>query len=339
MAAMVALCMLAFSGGLLAQGGRDAAFERVKEVQGRHTDKLMAKAGVAGTAIGDGQGAQPVMLVLVEHGAVPDIPEQLEGVSVRPLVTGKIYALAKSGNPGSGKGKPGGEPAFDPTSRWPRAVPIGVSTGHPAITAGTIACRVKDGFGNVYALSNNHVYANENRAAIGDTIVQPGTYDGGASPADAIGTLFDYEPVVFSTGADNVMDAAIALSAPELLGNATPPDGYGLPQSTTAAVSPGAKVMKYGRTTGQTSGMVKGVNAIVNVQYDAGVARFAGQILIGGGGGFSAGGDSGSLVVLSAKGAEDRKPVGLLFASGDHFTIANPIDAVLARFNVTIDGE
>ena len=85
--------------------------------------------------------------------------------------------------------------------------------------------------------------------------------------------------------------------------------------------------------------MVKGINVIVNVQYDAGVARFVGQILIGGGGGFSAGGDSGSLVVLSAKGAEDRKPVGLLFAGGNHFTIANPIDAVLTRFDVTIDGE
>ena len=103
------------------------------------------------------------------------------------------------------------------------------------------------------------------------------------SPPTTIGTLFDYEPIVFSTSANNIIDAAIALSTPELLGNATPSDGYGLPKSTTATVSPGAKVMKYGRTTGQTSGMVKGANVIVNVQYDAGVARFVGQILIGGG--------------------------------------------------------
>jgi hypothetical protein len=97
--------------------------------------------------------------------------------------------------------------------------------------------------------------------------------------------------------------------------------------------------MKYGRTTGPTSGMVKGINVIVNVQYDAdNVARFVGQILISGGN-FSAGGDSGSLVVLSAKGASDRKPVGLLFAGGNHFALANPIDAVLTRFAVTIDGE
>ncbi len=339
MAAVVAFCMLASSGGLFAQGRREAAFERVREVQERHAEQLMAKAGVVGTAIGEGQGAQPVMLVLVEHDTVGDIPEQLEGVPVRPLPTGEIYALAKGGIPGGGKGKPdGGEPVFDPTSRWPRAVPIGVSTGHPAISAGTIACRVKDASGNVYALSNNHIYANQSRAGIGDAVIQPGIYDGGASPADDIGTLFDYEPIVFSTSANNVIDAAIALSTPKLLGNATPPDGYGLPKSTTATVSFGAKVMKYGRTTGQTSGMVKGTNVIVNVQYDAGVARFVDQILIHGGN-FSAGGDSGSLVVLSAKGAHDRRPVGLLFAAGNRFAIANPIDVVLTRFGVTVDGE
>jgi hypothetical protein len=340
MAAIVALCMLAFAGGLFAQGQSEVAFERVKEVQERHTDRLMAEAGVVGTAIGEGQGARPIVLVLVEHNAVANIPEQLEGVPVRALPTGKIYALPKGGNSGNGKEKPdGGKPELGPTSWWPRAVPIGVSTSHPTVTAGTLGCRVKDGLGNVYALSNNHIYANQNRARIGDAVIQPGAYDGGASPTDSIGTLFDYEPIVFSTSANNVIDAAIALSTPELLGNATPSDGYGLPKSRAATVSLGAKVMKYGRATGQTSGMVKGTNVFVDVQYDAGyVARFVDQILIGGGS-FSAGGDSGSLVVLSAKGADNRKPVALLFAGGNHCAIANPIDTVLTRFNVTIDGE
>jgi hypothetical protein len=338
-AAMVCFWLLASSGGLFAQGQREAAFERVREVQEQHTDELMAKPGVTGTAIGEGQSAQPILLVLVEYDAVADLPGQLEGVPVRPLPTGKIYALPKGGNSDGGKGPPGGEPELDPTSRWPRPVPIGVSTGHLKITAGTLGCRVKDGLGNVYALSNNHIYANQNQAHIGDAVIQPGAYDGGASPADNIGTLFDYEPIVFSTSANNVIDAAIALCTPELLGNATPSDGYGLPKATTATASLGTKVMKYGRTTGQTLGRVKGINVVVNVQYDVGnIARFVGQILIGGGS-FSAGGDSGSLVVLNAKGANDRRPVGLLFAGGNHFAIANPIDAVLARFDLTIDGE
>ena len=157
-------------------------------------------------------------------------------------------------------------------------MPIGVSTGHPDITAGTIGCRVTKG-GNVYALSNNHVYADENQASIGDDVIQPGTFDGGSSPADDIGTLDDFEPILFD-GSDNVIDAAIALSSTADLGNSTPSDGYGTPQSTTVTASVGLKVKKYGRTTGQTKGRVAAINATVNIGYSSGVARFVDQIII-----------------------------------------------------------
>ena len=79
-------------------------------------------------------------------------------------------------------------------------MPIGVSTGHPDITAGTIGARVKSG-GNVWALSNNHVYADANAASAGDAVIQPGTYDGGSSSADDIGMLSDFEPIVFELSA------------------------------------------------------------------------------------------------------------------------------------------
>jgi hypothetical protein len=36
--------------------------------------------------------------------------------------------------------------------------------------------------------------------------------------------------------------------------------------------------------------------------------------------------------------AADRRPVGLLFAGSPTSTIANPIDVVLDRFGVRIDG-
>jgi hypothetical protein len=67
--------------------------------------------------------------------------------------------------------------------------------------------------------------------------------------------------------------------------------------------------------------------------------------------GFSAGGDSGSLIVVANAGkgkgkpkpeSEDAlKPVGLLFAGSFNglYTFANPIDDVLSRFGVTIDGD
>jgi len=114
-----------------------------------------------------------------------------------------------------------------------------------------------------------------------------------------------------------------------------------MPKSGTTAAYINQPVKKYGRTTRLTKGRVYALNATVNVVYDSGVALFENQIVITPGG-FSAGGDSGSLVVVDGKGrnkADDRKPVGLLFAGSDFITIANPIDAVLYRFDAAIDGE
>ena len=93
-----------------------------------------------------------------------------------------------------------------------------------------------------------------------------------------------------------------------------------------------------------TKGQVFALNAAVEVGYGGGkVALFVGQIIITPGS-FSAGGDSGSVIVIDDRkgkrsGADDLKPVGLLFAGSSMITIANPIDAVLNRFSVTIDGE
>ena len=295
----------------------------------RHTDTLMFDANVVGVGVGVNARGRGVVRVLTRSADTRGIPTALDGVPVLVDVVGEIRAL-KGRPPGAGGG------GVDPTARFDRPVPIGVSTGHPAITAGSIGCRVTDG-PYVYALSNNHVYADANTANIGDAVIQPGAFDGGEPSADDIGTLHDFEPIIFSTLANNVIDAAIAVSSNYDLGNATPSDGYGMPKSTTIPAAINMSVMKYGRTTGQTKARVYAINATVNVGYDSGTARFVNQIIISGGG-FSAGGDSGSLIVVQ-KGKNGRKPVGLLFAGGSGFTVANPIGPVLTRFGVTIDGE
>ncbi len=182
------------------------------EVQNRHNDILMRISGVVGTATGIGSDGQPAIKVLTMKTGIPGIPENIEGIPVDVEVTGMIVAFS------------------DPTARF-RPAPIGVSTGHPDITAGTIGCRVIDSNGNVYALSNNHVYANSNDASIGDSILQPGTADGGSSLYDVIGTLFDFEPIDFSSSGINKIDAAIALSSTGNLNNTTPSDGYRVPSS------------------------------------------------------------------------------------------------------------
>ncbi len=121
-----------------------------------------------GTGVGLNPAGRAVVRIYVETpDAAADLPNALDGVPVETVTTGIIMARA-------------------PSDWFPRPVPIGVSSGHPAVTAGTLGARVTDG-ANVYALSNNHVYANSNSASIGDGIIQPGTADGGSDPADRIG--------------------------------------------------------------------------------------------------------------------------------------------------------
>ncbi len=335
---VLSLLLLSF-GSVVAAPPPDGppGLERAIEVKERHAEALLGVPGIVGVGVGYNGDSSPAVIIFTETPGVRGMPALLEGVPVVVRVSGKFFAQPKPDQPGKPP-KPPEEPELSPKDRWPWPVPIGVSTGHPNITAGTIGARVTDG-ANVYALSNNHVYADENKASVGDNVLQPGTYDGGIDPDDSIGTLSDFEPIVFSTSASNVIDAAIALAFEGALNNATPGDGYGTPKSATAEAQIRMKVKKYGRTTGLTKGQVYAINVTVDVGYGTGVARFVDQIVITPGT-FSAGGDSGSLIVVDAKRSDDHhKPVGLLFAGSSLYTVANPIGPVLEAFGVTIDGE
>ncbi len=326
---VVAFLLLFLPTGVLAEAPEDLETPKTQlraaiRAQERHTDSLMLDPNVVGTAVGVGAHGHGVVKIFLKDGRTGGLPAALDGIPVEVEEAGEIFALSCR-------------------QTWcDRPVPIGVSTGHPLITAGTIAARVIDTTGTVYALSNNHVYANSNAATIEDNVLQPGRYDGGVDPVDAIGTLQDFEQIKFcnpypTNCPNNTIDAAIASSSTGSLGNATPSDGYGLPKKETVQTTVGLRVMKYGRTTGQTKGRIYAINATVNVNYGIGIARFVNQIVISPGS-FSAGGDSGSLIVVQ-RGSAVRKPVALLFAGSSSVTIANPIGPVLERFGVTIDGE
>ena len=327
---------------VLAFSTADPQFQAVIAVQDRVSDALMQRPEVIGTGAGLTEDGRPALVVLARSplttgdpakGAA--VPDQIDEVPVVVLVIGEIKARAKF-------------PLrrLVPSDSFPRPVPIGVSTGHPDITAGTIGARVKRG-NTFYALSNNHVYANTNNASIGDLVIQQGTFDGGEAPEDAIGRLRAFEPIVFcnpwpTNCPSNSIDAALATTRPTLIDNATPSDGYGTPQSQTVAPTVGLHVMKYGRTTVLTAGNISAINATIDVGYDDvapndSIARFVGQIVITSGS-FSAGGDSGSLIVVRG-GADRLKPVGLLFAGSTTTTIANVIGDVLSNWGITIDGQ
>ncbi len=142
-----------------------------------------------------------------------------------------------------------------------------------------------------------------------------------------------FKPINFS-GANNDIDAAIASSTTGMLNNVTF-SGY-KPTSTLVEASLGLSVKKEGRTTGVTIGQISEVNVTVVVCY-AGFpvctksARFVNQFAVAGS--FSAGGDSGSLIVTSST----NNPVGLLFAGSSSRTLGNRIQAVLDYFGVAID--
>ena len=319
--------------------------------QERHQDALLRKPGIHGVGISQAEDGSAVVTVLVDASAsAAGIPESVDGVAVSVLQTGRFFAFnvdcegrgLKDCDSIEAEASAGTQPPH-PSDWHPRPVPIGISTGHPDVTAGTIACRVSSGC-HTYALSNAHVFADTNAGDIGDEILQPGPVDGGTHPADVIGTLYDYVPIVMSPDAENEVDAAIILTNASLVGTATRTNGYGTPRSETVLPKFNMSVKKYGRTTSQTVAPIKVVNTSVTVGYgSSGTARFIGQMVIespDSSDPFSIAGDSGSLIVANG-GNNDRKSVGLLFASTTDgvYTIANPIDAVLVAFGVTIDGD
>lgn len=334
--------------------GGNHGIEGAKKAQKGLNDQVLSNGDVVGTAVGLKDG-EAVLRVFTAKPGVAGIPKKHDGFDVLVQVTGRINVLPPRAEPGkSGSSEFTSRVVQSAQDTFARPVPIGVSTGNERLikyrgrwwcTVGTLAARVVDGDGNVFALSNNHVYALENDAVIGDKILQPGRVDmpsGGCGSsteiaAAEIGTLDRYERIDF--GGNNTIDAALAATTTGDLGNATPPEGYGLPNSATVDATFNMLVQKYGRTTELTHGKVTNISATVNVGYNGGMATFVDQIIVESAGAFIQGGDSGSLLVTD-DGSANPNPVGLLFAgnSSGTFSIANDIDAVLSKFGVTIDG-
>jgi len=210
--------------------------------------------------------------------------------------------------------------------------------------AGTLGLGLR-GLGSLsdrtFIVSNNHVLANENRARIGDPVIQPSSGDGGDVQEDAIGELFDFVKLRFwgdlnSPPPVNRVDAACALVhrfgefSREIFWVGYP-KGWRSRESLERAVAAGNnRVQKTGRTTGYTQGQISAVAFDGEVEYESGIAFFEDQILIEPGN-FSAGGDSGSAILDM-----DENIVGLLFAGGPTHTIANCIEDVVL-FLPTID--
>ena len=281
----------------------------VMRTQEAHTARLMGNPDVVGTGTGATTDGRPAVLVLTRRAGVAGIPSILDGVAVETRVVGNVVAYARPGGGGT--------------------IQCGTSTGNDKeCSAGTIGCVVLKG-STKYFLSNNHVFARENAASIGERIDAPGRYDAHPKCAQTpiLGTLADFQTISFS--GDNTIDCAIAQPATGVSFTCADAGGY-TPSATVVAPSVGLPVMKTGRTSGLTSATISAINVTVRVQYSAGVATFVNQIMTPGT--FIRSGDSGSLMVTQS----GANPVGLCFAGGSGASFENPIGPVLQKFGATV---
>jgi len=321
---------------------------------------LLSKNNVIGVGAGMKQVGlertnKPSVIVFVEKKMVRSnlsrkeiIPEEIDGVPTDVIEIGRVRLL-------------------DARTDRSRPARPGCSIGHYKITAGTFGAVVRDlKSGELLILSNNHILANgtdgrDGRAKVGDSILQPGSYDGGVVD-DKIAELLRFWPLfkhekqtdcpvaagVAQLGSkivhlirpdydirfmrinrgDNIIDAALArpvsrdVISPEII-------DIGIPLGISEA-GVKKKVMKSGRSSGLTSGDVVAIDVSLQVDMnDAGEAgNFSGQVVSDMA---SKGGDSGSLVL-----DQEMKAVGLLFAGSEKYTVFNRLENVFAKLGVEL---
>ena len=323
--------------------------DQAARAKDRHLTDLLARPNVVGVGVGLRQRRGAVrdevcIVTLVRRkrartALAPEalVPAELDGVAVDVVEVGDLRAQA------------------DRTAQHRPALG-GISLGHFQITAGTFGGVVRDGVsGTRLILSNNHVLANGNAAAVEDPILQPGPVDGGREESDTLALLERFVPIEFNREPADCGIAKFVVDAGNFLAGAVGSkhrlEAYqedpqatnrvdaavarpiidaevsdeileiGRVTGTTPAVL-GMAVRKSGRTTGLTTGQITIIETTVDVDYGGRTARFEGQLISGS---MSQPGDSGSLLVSGTS----LQAVGLLFAGSTQATIYNPIADVL----------
>jgi hypothetical protein len=206
--------------------------------------------------------------------------------------------------------------------------------GRSFCCSGTLGALVQDSSGVNYILSNNHVVGRSGQAVAGEDISQPGLIDNGCRIPPIVADF----TVAPQLGPSNV-DAAIAQLRAGAMNTTGAIEDIGTISSMVKTPAVGLLVAKSGRTTGFTTGTIGSVDATVRVQYQQGCGKgkkfsisFTNQVVINGSN-FSAGGDSGSLIVTNDL---NHQPVALLFAGSSTTTIGNPAGEVLIKIGAAL---
>jgi hypothetical protein len=205
----------------------------------------------------------------------------------------------------------------------------GDSIGHVTATFGTLGAVVTRR-GKLYLLSNSHVLARSGKAKLKDPILSPGRTDGGKNPRDLVARLAAFKKFVKGGTFVNKADCAIATPVAGRLTDINPAiPGIGIPKGIQTPRR-GMKIVKVGRASGKTFGVIRDVHFRFVFQYDGiGEVGFVDQVLCTR---YSIPGDSGSLV-LDRK---TKRAVGLHFASAPNGSVFSPIDAVMNALHVEL---
>jgi endonuclease G len=218
----------------------------------------------------------------------------------------------------------------------------GASIGHVRVSAGTIGCIVYDkADGTPYVLSNWHVLHGSG-GALGEDVVQPGPHDDNRVDRNRIGKLVrSYLGKAGDCAIASIEDRAFDATAMEL----------GVAVTRIGEPELGDKVVKSGRTTGVTHGVVRRVDTLVKIDYGG----TAGECQIGGfeigvdernpsaDGEISSGGDSGAAWIFKlGNGRPSKVLAGLHFAGEgggdpDEHSVACLPRSVFEKLEVTLD--
>jgi hypothetical protein len=288
------------------------------------------------------------------------VPTTSNGMGNNTTTTFTVTAVSQADNTASGSSTVTVVPGNQNAQKG--AIELGTSGGNANDSntsgstifccGGTLGSLVTQG-GTQYILSNNHVLARSDAAAVGEAIIQPGLIDVNCNKAQAttVANLTQFanlETEAGSASASNI-DAAIA----QVASGAVDPGGnilylgptadsngvpvVGAPNSGSGvAAFVNMDVAKSGRSTGLTCSTVMAIDTNTSVQYTHNcdgsgtsfTVEYENQVDVLGGE-FGAPGDSGSLIVTQ----NTTDPVALLYAGSDTDTVANPVAPVLSFFS------
>ena len=313
-----------------------ADLERLKAIQRRHEDRIMAVKGVRGIGIGQASDEpRPVFVILVDQSSPPPtLPDRLEGVEVRREQRAPVRLLD-------------GAPTCDqPCHRdqFPPPVKMGNSGGlvanQGACTLGFKACDLTSG--RMVFVTNSHCNVvtpapSCSLATPGlftDQWVHPGLFEQMGSPYD-IGNVAGHAAPT-CPGSNNLTDAT-KVTSPNTLTSMAIRDVQYFQSINPGDPLPGDPVQKSGRTSGFSQGVVTTVNVTVAVPanggYCCGPLTMKQQVewLPADP---TAPGDSGSALLSTEA---PPRVVGLLWGADGTYAYANHIDNVLSALNISLN--